>query len=93
MTRLVGCGEGTNGSKNDSVYSSSCSPAMISLVSAIFLSNQLKPENFASAAAQAGYPCQLRMQPLYDHSYYMISTFMRDHVDHHARALGLRPKL
>jgi hypothetical protein len=30
------------------------------------------------------------MQPLYDHSYYFISTFMRDHVDHHARALGLR---
>jgi len=58
-----------------------------------FLHNQLKPENFASAAAAAGYPCQLRMQPLYDHSYYMISTFMRDHVDHHARALGIRPKL
>jgi S-formylglutathione hydrolase len=30
------------------------------------------------------------MQPLYDHSYYFISTFMRDHLDHHARALGLR---
>ena len=57
-----------------------------------FLNNQLKPENFASAAAAAGYPCQLRLQPLYDHSYYMISTFMRDHVDHHARALGIRPK-
>ena len=54
---------------------------------------QLKPENFASAAAEAGYPCQLRLQPLYDHSYYMISTFMRDHIDHHARALGLRPSL
>ena len=41
----------------------------------------------------AGYPVQLRLQPLYDHSYYFISTFMRDHVDFHARALGLRPKL
>merc|ERR1711937_554306 len=58
-----------------------------------FLTNQLKPEVFASAAASVNYPCQLRMQPLYDHSYYMISTFMRDHVDHHARGLGLRPKL
>ena len=58
-----------------------------------FLHNQLKPENFAAAAAEAGYPCQVRMQPLYDHSYYMISTFMRDHIDHHARALGLRAKL
>jgi len=56
-----------------------------------FLNNQLKPQNFAAAAAGVGYPCQLRMQSLFDHSYYMISTFMRDHVDHHARALGLRP--
>jgi len=58
-----------------------------------FLGKQLQPEVFAAAAASAGYPCQLRMQPLYDHSYYFISTFMRDHIDHHARALGLRPKL
>jgi len=58
-----------------------------------FLNNQLKPENFAAAAAKVGYPCQVRMQPLYDHSYYMISTFMRDHIDHHARALNCRPKL
>ena len=29
------------------------------------------------------------MQPGYDHSYYFISTFMRDHVRHHAAALGL----
>ena len=58
-----------------------------------FLNNQLKPENFAKAAAEAGYPCQVRMQPLYDHSYYMISSFMRDHIDHHARALNCRPKL
>ena len=36
---------------------------------------------------------QVRMQPLYDHSYYFISTFMREHVDFHARALGLRPRL
>ena len=56
-----------------------------------FLDSQLKPENFSAAAAEAGYPCQVRLQPLYDHSYYMISTFMRDHIDHHARALGLRP--
>ena len=58
-----------------------------------FLYNQLKPENFSAAAEEADYPCQVRLQPLYDHSYYMISTFMRDHIDHHARALGLRAKL
>jgi len=58
-----------------------------------FLNNQLKPSNFSAACGDAGYPVQVRMQPYYDHSYYFISTFMRDHVDHHARALGLRPKL
>ena len=55
-----------------------------------FLQNQLKPENFAAAAAKAGYPCSVRMQPLYDHSYFMISSFLRDHIQHHATALGLR---
>merc|ERR1712088_839254 len=58
-----------------------------------FLENQLKPKNFFMAAAKNGYNVELRMQPLYDHSYYFISTFMRDHIDFHARALGLRPKL
>ena len=58
-----------------------------------FLDNQLKPKNFFLAAAKNNYNVELRMQPLYDHSYYFISTFMRDHIDFHARALGLRPKL
>ena len=57
-----------------------------------FLHTQLMPERFAEAAAEAGYPCEVRLQPHYDHSYYFISTFMRDHIDHHARAHGLRPK-
>ena len=53
-----------------------------------FLAVQLKPENFMAAAAGSGYkPVALNMRPLYDHSYYFISTFMRDHVDFHARAL------
>ena len=58
-----------------------------------FLEPQLKPKNFFLAAAKNNYNVELRMQPLYDHSYYFISTFMRDHIDFHARALGLRPKL
>lgn len=53
-----------------------------------FLAAQLKPENFMAAAAGNGYkPVALNMRPLYDHSYYFISTFMRDHVDFHARAM------
>jgi len=55
-----------------------------------FLATQLKPQAFASAAAAAGYgPINLRMQPGYDHSYYFISTFIGDHIRHHATALGL----
>ena len=54
---------------------------------------QLSPEKLAAAAAKVGHPLTLRMQPLYDHSYFFISTFMRDHIDHHARALNCRPKL
>lgn len=56
-----------------------------------FLKDQLKPENFAAAAAANGYPIALNMRPLYDHSYYFISTFMRDHIDFHARALQCKP--
>jgi len=58
-----------------------------------FMNTQLKPGNFSAACGEAGYPVQVRLQPMYDHSYYFIASFMRDHVDHHARALGLRPKL
>jgi len=54
-----------------------------------FLPTQLKTGNFAAAAGDAKYPCQVRMQPLYDHSYYFISTFIRDHIAHHARAHNL----
>jgi S-formylglutathione hydrolase len=28
------------------------------------------------------------MQEGYDHSYYFVSTFMEDHLRHHARALA-----
>ena len=39
-----------------------------------FLQSQLKPENFAAAAASVNYPCTVRMQPQYDHSYYYFSV-------------------
>merc|ERR1711997_427578 len=54
-----------------------------------FLANQLLPKNLTSAADKAGYrPITLRMQPGYDHSYYFISTFMKDHIEHHATTTG-----
>jgi S-formylglutathione hydrolase len=54
-----------------------------------FLEGQLKPELFDQACAEAGQPLLLRRHPGYDHSYWFISTFMDDHLRHHAEALGL----
>ena len=53
-----------------------------------FLEAQLKPELFDQACAEAGQPLLLRRHPGYDHSYWFISTFMEDHLRHHAKALG-----
>jgi S-formylglutathione hydrolase len=53
-----------------------------------FLQDQLKPQLFADAAAQAAYPITLRMQPGYDHSYYFMASFIGEHIAHHAAALG-----
>ena len=52
-----------------------------------FLTEQLKPEQLATACRDAGIDLQLRMQPGYDHSYYFISSFMADHVAWHAERL------
>ncbi|MRG92168.1 S-formylglutathione hydrolase [Polyangium spumosum] len=52
-----------------------------------FLTRELQPELLRAACEAAGHPLTLRMQPGYDHSYYFIATFMRDHVEHHAAAL------
>lgn len=52
-----------------------------------FLATQLKPELLHAACADAGHPLTLRMQPGYDHSYYFITSFIGDHIAHHAAAL------
>ncbi len=52
-----------------------------------FLDTQLKPWALQAAAAAAGYPLTLRMQPGYDHSYYFVASFIDDHLRHHAAAL------
>ncbi|MEA5465514.1 S-formylglutathione hydrolase [Leptothoe sp. PORK10 BA2] len=48
---------------------------------------QLKPEVFKAACEAAGQPLTLRMQTGYDHGYYFISSFMEDHIRHHAQVL------
>lgn len=52
-----------------------------------FLAEQLHPERFEAACASVGQPLTLRRHAGYDHGYYFISTFMADHLAHHARAL------
>ncbi len=52
-----------------------------------FLEQQLMPERLEQACRDAGYPLTMRRQPGYDHGYYFISTFIEDHLRHHARAL------
>ncbi len=52
-----------------------------------FLNDTLRPDIFADACKKVGQPLSLRLQPGYDHSYYFISTFMEDHLRHHAAAL------
>mmetsp|Transcript_87600 Transcript_87600/g.151681 ORF Transcript_87600/g.151681 Transcript_87600/m.151681 type:complete len:284 (+) Transcript_87600:66-917(+) len=49
--------------------------------------NQLQPVAFIQAAAEAGVPVTFRMQAGYDHSYYFMSTFIAEHIAHHARYL------
>ena len=52
-----------------------------------FLVRELRPELLREAFTQAGKSLVLRMQPGYDHSYYFISTFMGDHMEHHSKQL------
>ncbi len=54
-----------------------------------FLAEQLHPHLFEQACMAHGQPLTLRKHEGYDHGYYFISTFMRDHIAHHARHLGL----
>ena len=53
-----------------------------------FLVEQLKPELLMSAATEAGYPINLRLQAGYDHSYFFVSSFMADHMAFHAQYLS-----
>ena len=52
-----------------------------------FLSAQLYPEHFEAACENVGQPLQMRRHAGYDHGYYFISTFVNDHLEHHAHTL------
>ncbi|MGH8428146.1 MAG: alpha/beta hydrolase-fold protein, partial [Gammaproteobacteria bacterium] len=48
---------------------------------------QLLPEKLVEAARAADHPLTFNMREGYDHSYYFIASFMREHLAHHAAAL------
>ncbi len=52
-----------------------------------FLTEQLLPRRFEAACRDAGQPLQLRRHAGYDHGYFFISTFVEDHLRHHAATL------
>ena len=52
-----------------------------------FLAEQLHPEILERNARAAGHTVALRRHEGYDHGYFFISTFMADHIAHHARTL------
>ena len=52
-----------------------------------FLERQLMPRVFEQACYRVGQSLNLRMQEGYDHSYYFISTFIEEHIRHHAEKL------
>ncbi|MCW8092684.1 S-formylglutathione hydrolase [Alteromonas sp. ASW11-130] len=54
-----------------------------------FLHEQLKPERLLAAAQKSNTPITLSMHEGYDHSYFFITTFIRNHLEFHASHLGL----
>ncbi len=56
-----------------------------------FLPTQLFPQALEAACQAVGQPLTLRRHAGYDHGYYFVSTFMDDHLAHHARTLGVVP--
>jgi S-formylglutathione hydrolase len=52
-----------------------------------FLTDQLYPEVLEDAARSAGHNLKLRRHTGYDHGYFFISSFMEDHLRHHAGRL------
>ena len=55
-----------------------------------FLERELKPDLLEAACASSGQALALHRRDGYDHSYYFIATFVAEHLEHHARSLGLR---
>ena len=57
-------------------------------VSDDFFSDQLKSEKFATHAREHGLDIEYSLRPGYDHSYFYVSTFLRDHFHFHRKYLN-----
>jgi S-formylglutathione hydrolase len=53
-----------------------------------FLERELHPYLLEEACAKVGQRLTLRRHAGYDHGYYFVSTFIEDHLRHHAKALA-----
>jgi S-formylglutathione hydrolase len=53
-----------------------------------FLEQELHPHLLEAACKEKGVALELRRHDGYDHGYYFISTFMEDHLRHHAGLLS-----
>jgi S-formylglutathione hydrolase len=53
----------------------------------MWLTEQLRPQLLEAAARISGYPLTVRRHEGYDHGYYFISTFIEEHLRHHAGVL------
>jgi S-formylglutathione hydrolase len=52
-----------------------------------YLEEQLQPARLQQACAESKLPLELRVHEGYDHGYYFISTFIEEHLQHHAMRL------
>ena len=53
-----------------------------------FLLDQLKPSVLQMACSMAEHPLKMRLHPGYDHSYFFVASFIQEHLEYHAAALG-----
>lgn len=52
-----------------------------------FLERELYPEVFEAACAKVGQPLTLRRHAGFDHGYFFIMSFIKDHIAHHVKQL------
>ncbi|WP_237388281.1 S-formylglutathione hydrolase [Xenorhabdus sp. Sc-CR9] len=52
-----------------------------------FLGSQLRPDLLLEVCNAINYPVTINFRQEYDHSYYFISSFIKDHIAYHAQAM------